>query len=115
MNENKPLYCFKIDEKNATITKHEIVAYREVIHKGIPKIEYFAKLTDSCKSNYKHEFSRYNLDKVNNMRVHSFNPDINNAIAIVNSELVERRDEAYREYSRWNELIIHLNKNMKNQ
>jgi len=104
------LYCFKIDEKNATITRYEIDDYREITScNGALKIIYDAKLgtKDPCT----HSFSKSNLDKVINLRIHSFNPDIEAALSIANAYLVSKRDEAYQEYNRYNELIIHLNKN----
>ena len=105
------LYCFKIDEENATITKYEIEDYQEVQWAGTTKIIYVASL--GTKITTSHSISKSSLDKIANMRIHSFNPDIENAINIANKHLISKRDEAYKEYNRWNELIIHLNKNQK--
>ena len=37
-----------------------------------------------------------------------------NALKLISNEFIEKRNEAYKEYSRWNEFIIHLNKNNQN-
>ena len=109
MENDKFLYCFKLDEKSAEITRFEIDNYHERNFYGKPHIVYHHKL--DCKYASNHDIMEDNLDKLVHFKVHTFNPDIENAKAIINSELVEKRNKAYNDYQRWNELIIHLNKN----
>ena len=105
------LYCFKIDEEKMTITRYETNDYQEVFHGGVEKILYNANL--GTKASSTHVFTKSNLDTIVNMRILSFNPSIEKALKIANKYLISKREAAYKEYNKWNDLITHLNKNQQ--
>jgi len=105
------LYCFKIDEEKMTLIRYETDDYREVSYGGVEKILYNANL--GAKASSTHVFSKSNLDNIVNMRILSFDPDMEKALKIANKYLISKREAAYREYNKWNDLIIHLNKNQQ--
>jgi hypothetical protein len=47
------------------------------------------------------------------MRILSFNPSMEKALKIANKYLISKREAAYKEYNKWNDLITHLNKNQQ--
>lgn len=105
----KILYCFKIDELTAKIVRYEITDYEIYKYHGGMYIKFKASLGN--KNNSKFEVPFNDLDKIYHMKLYTFNPDYNYAKKIINDDLINRRNSAYKEYDRYNELIIHLNKN----
>lgn len=110
IEQDKILYCFKLDEKTAKISKYEINIYEYKIFYGKEHIVYHHNL--DCKYATNHDIAVDNLDKFIHFKVHTFNPKIEDAIAIINSELISKRTKAYDDYQRWDELIVHFNKNI---
>lgn len=110
MEKSKILYCFKLDEKSATLTKYEIDNYVEKYFTGKPHLVYHHQLDTKYPTN--HSVAIENLDKVVHLKIHTFNPDPEKALATMNAYLILKRENAYKDYQRFNELIIHLNKNI---
>ncbi len=110
MEKPKILYCFKLDENSATIKRYEIENYVRKVFTGKPHLVYNHHL--DAKYATTHSVAEENLDKVVHMKIHTFNPDLEEALAIMNAYLILKRENSYKDYQRFNELIIHLNKNI---
>lgn len=94
-----------------TLTRYETDDYQEISYGGVEKILYNANL--GAKASSTHVFIKSNLDNIVNMRILSFNPSMEKALKTANKYLISKREAAYKEYNKWNDLIVHINKNQQ--
>lgn len=102
----KPLYLFKLDTDTGKFTKTTIQDYEQ-------------KMTVSDKPYYRYELKgnlrfcqEYDIDRVKNNRLYSFNPSVKDAVEAMRVHLRTKKSKAQTEVTRCDYLLDKL-KNVK--
>lgn len=103
--ENKPIYCFKLDNETFELTRFEITDYK--IHKlneyGRFRYKWENPKINKCDRYYYLEPKK--MDRFVNYKVFTFDPDEKNALRIIEETLSSQLDEFKTKTSKTQELL----------
>ena len=99
------LYCFKYNKRNGKLTKIEIPEYKIVTNKYTDIKTYCFEKPRINKYDRNYRVSEEKIDRFTNDKVFTFNPNVENVKQIICSTLEEKRDKAYSEYCKYDDMV----------
>lgn len=99
------LYCFKYDRENGKLTKIEIPEYKINTNRFTDRKTYCFEKPRINKSDNHYQIPEEKFDRFVSDKVFTFNPDVENAKYIIYDTLVDKRDKAYDEYTKYSDLV----------
>lgn len=103
------LYCFKYDTETCEISKIKIQRYTVEQNKYTGRKTYKWSYPRINSVDMHYCLSEQKLDRYVSSKVFTFNPDVENVKQIIYSTLEERKDKAYEEYAKYQEMIHKIN------